>query len=80
MSVTKKSIKHYPGCDVLVIEDDELLACPFCGHHAEVEVSPWDEDDEEEVAYQVRCSWCFAETHYEDTMEEAIRAWNQRAE
>ncbi len=50
---------------------DRLKRCPFCGGEAEI------------VGYTifwVTCKECTAETKDFDTKEEAIEAWNRRAE
>lgn len=49
----------------------ELKKCPFCGGEAEI------------AGYKifwVICKECTAETKGFDTREEAIEAWNRRAE
>lgn len=69
------------------METDELLPCPFCGGEAEV----WSHHYEKDITlWQVRCSIrpyevetaCYASESFIsfDTEEEAIEAWNTRAE
>lgn len=56
---------------------DELLPCPFCGEHAEVY-------DFKDGRYLVECSntncdvYPYTSIHYDK--EDAIAAWNRRAE
>ena len=55
---------------------DELKRCPFCGGSAFIpkrkvggDLLPW-----------VFCENCGVETEYCETVEEAIKAWNMRAD
>lgn len=77
MSEISRRTKHYPGCDAELIILDELLPCPFCGSAPELEITPGLDDEKD---YQVKCRYCFAETHYESSQEAAVNAWNRRAE
>lgn len=52
----------------------KLKPCPFCGGEASFEVY----EDLYKDTYKVKCLHCFAETNYEDTIEEAAKKWNRR--
>lgn len=54
----------------------ELKPCPFCGGKAELNVYPFDTRNE----YQVECENCFCQTYVYDTEQDAIEAWDRRAE
>ena len=58
---------------------DKLLPCPFCGGN-DIQIdemeSFWDKN---ETSWRVLCIDCIAETAG-DTKEQAIAAWNRRAE
>lgn len=49
------------------------LRCPFCGEHASTVVS------ERTDLYFVRCEACQADGPPEETLQEAVAAWNYRA-
>lgn len=49
----------------------KLKKCPFCGGEAEIAG---------DKIFWVICKECTAETKCFDTREEAIEAWNRRAE
>ncbi|WP_419720762.1 Lar family restriction alleviation protein [Phenylobacterium aquaticum] len=51
-----------------------LLPCPFCGERQTSTIAS-DVD-----CYFVRCEDCLAEGPPEDTLDEAMVAWNARAE
>lgn len=51
----------------------ELKPCPFCGGVAFLQEGMMED-------YRVECFYCFAHTFYEDSEEEAIEAWNRRAD
>lgn len=53
----------------------ELKKCPFCG--GEAKIMGVGRDD---ICKFVYCGECLAETGAYDTTEEAIEAWNRRAE
>ena len=58
---------------------DKLLPCPFCGgneHQIDEMESFWDKN---ETSWRVLCIDCIAETAG-DTKEQAIAAWNRRAD
>ena len=59
----------------------ELKPCPFCGGEARTPFyyDPFDGYKGNLGRYRVRCSKCSAEIE-ERTMQEAIEAWNRRAE
>lgn len=64
---------------------NELKPCPFCGGIAFVEhweLSSPDEgwDDERYDMYYITCSECESTTDEYRSKEEAIEAWNRRAE
>lgn len=52
---------------------EELLRCPFCGGEATIG------DGENGRNYWVLCDKCHAETDFYCTKQEAIAAWNRRA-
>ena len=56
--------------------DIELMPCPFCGHIPEIH----SENFLGTVYKRVKCLYCFAGTHWEDSVEEAAEEWNRRAE
>src|SRR3990172_7390809 len=51
----------------------ELASCPFCGGEAQT-------DFIEGESYLIECYGCRAETGIRDSAEEAITAWNRRAQ
>lgn len=53
-------------------KEPELKACPFCGGEAAV-TGRWRE-------YAIECVECYTMTTYYKTPEEAVEAWNRRAE
>ena len=55
----------------------KLLPCPFCGKWAHAGHHRAKNKDDEH--YLVMCAYCFARTVGE-TVEEAIAAWNRRAQ
>lgn len=73
------------------MENRELKPCPFCGGH-NLEIISCDEDaccdfhcdGCDDKRYTVCCSatqgGCGCASGYKDTKEEAIEAWNRRAE
>ena len=56
----------------------QLKLCPFCGGTA---ILLLDYDDEYERKYlnSIHCRKCKARTAWQETIEEAIEAWNRRA-
>jgi len=54
-----------------------IKPCPFCGGKAYVGVYDYEAYGE---SVCVRCSGCHVETFEYDTVENAIEAWNSRAE
>jgi Lar family restriction alleviation protein len=56
--------------------EDVLLPCPFCGgspvFRSEMLLG--------KEYWRVKCPYCFAGTHNENTPEEAAEEWNRRAE
>jgi Lar family restriction alleviation protein len=60
----------------------ELARCPFCGGNGALEsLSSWNNAWPTESKHWVECRQCYAQIdeHY-DTEEEAIAAWNTRAD
>ena len=55
----------------------DLLSCPFCANGNEAELRT---DYSERYAYSVECVWCGAKTGQYRCADEAIQAWNTRAE
>lgn len=58
---------------------DELKPCPFCGGKAGT-VRRWQSGDGTGKDIWIRCENCGMETIRYDTDEDAIAAWNRRAE
>ena len=56
----------------------ELLPCPFCGGEAGPTVKPYIGCNGS--GFTVDCEKCWASTGYYDSYEEAVAAWNTRAE
>lgn len=57
----------------------ELLPCPFCGGEANLdELTPTPYNDQHSTYYSVGCINCGI-GFYENTEDEAIAAWNSRA-
>ena len=52
---------------------EELTKCPFCGWHAEAEMT-----GDDEFSHFVRCTNCGAQTDFYMTEEHAIVRWNMR--
>lgn len=59
------------------MDEFKLKPCPFCGGTAG---TIGDSVVEEDPAFWVRCWECGAETSVYNTKEEAIEAWNRRAD
>lgn len=55
---------------------EELKPCPFCGAHA----TKYDEDSWRTATKHVLCTVCPASVGPCDTYDEAIAAWNKRAQ
>lgn len=51
----------------------ELKPCPFCGGEAEL-------IDKYEGVFWIICKGCLCESGFVKTKEEAINAWNRRAD
>lgn len=56
---------------------DELKPCPFCGGKAKIRSEKYWQPN---VRRNVICTNCFANTGWYKTEDEAIEAWNRRAE
>lgn len=57
---------------------DEPKPCPFCGGEAKVaKEGSW---TDQSLFYSVFCTCCRSQGYWFRTIEEAIAAWNQRAE
>lgn len=57
---------------------EELEPCPFCGEEAKVaEEGSW---TDQSIFYSVFCIRCRSQIYWFKTTEEAIEAWNTRAE
>ena len=54
---------------------EKLRNCPFCGGKARL-----NEYKDCEVWYEVRCDECAVRTEQYETVDEAVRVWNRRAE
>ena len=57
---------------------EKLKPCPFCGGEAELGgvIKPI----LNEHRYQIACNYCGGQTLFFQSVEEAIKAWNTRAE
>ena len=57
---------------------EQLKPCPFCGSEAELGgvINPF----LNERRYQVSCNYCGGQTLFLQSAEEAVTAWNTRAE
>jgi Lar family restriction alleviation protein len=58
----------------------ELKPCPFCGSKAFLSEFVYDLELGRVKMQFVECNGCHATTYEYDTEEEAIEAWNRRAE
>lgn len=58
----------------------ELKPCPFCGDSAFLCDIPYSCEPGRLVMWAVECNGCHTTTFEYDTKEEAIEAWNRRAE
>lgn len=58
---------------------EELLPCPFCGGEAEI-LEAIVEFIYKEIGIYAICKKCRASTQYYKTKEEALTAWNRRAD
>ena len=58
----------------------ELKPCPFCGDNAFLAEWTYDLTLGNVLMHFVECNGCHAITFEYDTEEEAIKAWNRRAE
>ncbi|MEX9900763.1 Lar family restriction alleviation protein [Proteus mirabilis] len=57
----------------------ELKKCPFCGCDR-IFVGTYDyEEFYDKTYYKAECNSCEAETGFKDSKQEAIAAWNRRA-
>lgn len=71
--------------DVSISDSQTLLSCPFCGGEAELRYHPSCMRDPSHRSWEVGCSICDARvgsTVYAigKTRDEAIAAWNRRAD
>lgn len=57
----------------------ELKPCPFCGGEA-IRLSDFDDEYERVYLESVHCRNCHARVAWQETVEEAIEAWNTRAD
>lgn len=64
------------------MEKTELLACPFCGGEATLKQhkSAIDKNDRPIGGWFVDCEECKCGTPWHNAPEEAVAAWNHRAE
>lgn len=58
----------------------ELKNCPFCGGNAFTTEYTYNLNPGRVLVHFVECNKCHAQTFEYDTEEEAIEAWNKRAE
>ena len=59
---------------IVIPIERRLKPCPFCGGHAEIKC------DVLYRGYNARCQLCGVNTRNFETKDEAIEAWNRRAE
>ena len=52
--------------------NEQLKPCPFCGSEKTYFIAI-DGD------YQIECACCYAKSHFYDTKDDVIEAWNRRA-
>ena len=57
---------------------EKFLPCPFCGNRAAVSLTPY--IGARGRGYVAECEFCRAKSGYYVTPEDAIAAWNRRAD
>lgn len=59
---------------------EKLMPCPFCGSKAVTDYDNGPYATGPELSYGIICLRCGARTELRDTKDEAIAAWNRRAD